>query len=1156
VSNERLTGSDRRALIFWLVAAVAGTLFAYKYFFAAFPEASVNFQVSRAEASERARRFVTELGGNVDGYQSSISFTVAEESKTYLERELGLEQANRLMSGELSIWYWQVRYFRPLQKEEFRVHVSPAGRIVGYEHVLEEAREGGKLDRATAETAARQFLTTRYAASLRDWDFLPEEANSTQRPKRLDWSFTWEKHGFKAKDAPYRLKVTLLGSAIGGVQEYLQVPEAWQRSYTELRSSNNLFEIIAVVPYLLLLGAAVRLAISLTRLGQTSWKGAIQLGLIAAALLFLMETNQWSLLRAGYDTKDSYASFVVVRIVVALVVAVFSALTITLVLPAAEPLYRVYQPGRLRLSAFLTLRGLRSKEFFNAAFVGLCLAAVHIGYVVAFYMVARRFGAWAPQELNYSDTVNTSFPWISGVAIGLLASTNEEFTFRLFAIPYLERLTKSRWLAVILPAFAWGFLHSNYPQEPGYVRGIEIGLIGIAAGVVMLRWGILATLIWHYTVDAVLVGFLLIRSDNLYFKISGWVVGAAVVAPLACAAVSYMLRRGFVADDSLLNRSQPIPDIRQAPAETPRSADVPANRYDPLSTKTLGFLAVLVVICLAAAGALSWKVKLESLGDYAKLKINARDARRIGDDTLRSRGLNPESYRTATIVVSVMDRYINEYLREGLGVKGANSVYENQVPGVLWRVRYFRDGQAEEYAVILRPDGSLHSLRHKLAEDTPGASLPKEEAVARAESFLRDAKKIELKAWHLVEATSDKKPHRVDHTLTWEETAPLAGPSGPAKFPAGDAHARFEIQVLGGEVANYRTFVKIPEEWLRHQDESSLLRTLYQVGSGVFFVGLTLTALILYLVRLRKQSGAVPWRSLAKWGAIAAAASLLDVALGPFIQTLFANYATEIPFKFMAGIGAIGVVLRVAFLFGGITLLFGLAWAYASRAFGEERLPGRGRLSVSYFRDAFWIGIGGTAAFLGITWAIESSLSHWFTLHRSVNAGVESNLFALFPAAGAISDAVTLGLFACGFIALTAAFIASEIRWTWLRVLFFFLAAFFMVLNWGSPADFAKQFVGRCLILGAVTLGVRYLVRFNILGYFLIAAATSLLGEGLGLLGHPNAFYRSNGYVVLLALALLLAWPFVKWRLNADSTGLSAPAPPSSPGLGNPSATA
>src|SRR4029077_1275135 len=152
--------------------------------------------------------------------------------------------------------------------------------------------------------------------------------------------------------------------------------------------------------------------------------------------------------------------------------------------------------------------------------------------------------------------------WISGAAIGFFAFPNEEFTFRLFAVFFFSRLTKSRWIAVIVPAFLWGFLHSNYPQEPPYIRGIEIGLIGVVAGLVMLRWGILATLIWHYTVDASLVGLFLVRSNSLYFKISGVVVAAAAVAPLAFSGISYLVRGRFEPDEDLGNDAAPAAEIR------------------------------------------------------------------------------------------------------------------------------------------------------------------------------------------------------------------------------------------------------------------------------------------------------------------------------------------------------------------------------------------------------------------------------------------------------------------------------------------------------------------------------------------------------------------------------------------------------------------
>src|SRR6267142_3787982 len=169
---------------------------------------------------------------------------------------------------------------------------------------------------------------------------------------------------------------------------------------------------------------------------------------------------------------------------------------------------------------------------------------------------------------------------------------NEEFTFLLFAIPFFARVTKLRWIAVVVPAFLWGFLHSNYPQEPAYIRGLEVGLIGIVAGIVMLRWGILATLIWHYTVDASLVGLLLIRSDSLYFKVSGAVVAAAALAPLVFACISYLARGGFEADEELLNRAERAPEIDLASEPAAATSQVKASGYDALAPRMIAFLAV------------------------------------------------------------------------------------------------------------------------------------------------------------------------------------------------------------------------------------------------------------------------------------------------------------------------------------------------------------------------------------------------------------------------------------------------------------------------------------------------------------------------------------------------------------------------------------
>lgn len=1155
MAGDRLTGGEKRALVLWVIAGVAGALFAYKNYFRAFPEASVNFHVTREQALERARAFVSGLGENIAGYQTAVAFDVDDDAKTYLERELGLQEANRLMSGELNIWYWDVRFFRPLQEEEFHVRVSPAGQVVGYDHHVPEAQAGAALERGSAEQIAQAFAAAKLGDELNAWELLPEEANSTKRSQRTDWSFTWEKRGFRAKGAPYRLSVTVQGGRVGGASQYLQVPEAWRRGFARLRSSNNLLETIFLVPYVLLLALAVRLGIRLSRAGQTTWRTAIVLGLSIAGVLFLQGLNSWPLWGTTYDTNSSYSSFLALRIAGALGFAVVSALTITIVLPGAEPLYRESQPEKLQLYKAFTLRGLRSKEFFSAAAVGLSLAAIHIGYVVAFYIVAGKLGAWAPQEVNYEESVNTLFPWISGAAIGLLASTNEEFTFRLFAIPFFGRVTRSRWIAVILPAFLWSFLHSNYPQEPAYTRGIEIGIFGVIAGVVMLRWGILATLIWHYTVDASLVGLFLVRSNSSYFRISGVVVGLAALAPLLFAGVSCWVRGGFESDEDLRNGATPKPEISPQASVMAEAGRWTAGRYEALRPAMLAFLA----LCAIAGGAIAWKLKPEAIGDYLKLSVNAKAAEVKADDAMRSRGADPRGYRKATIFVNVTDPIVNEFLREHAGIAHTNEIYANDVPGAVWQVRYFKDSQPEEFTVKLGPDGRFLAFSHKVAEEAPGASLSKEEARGKAEQYLRTQRKMDLSRWTLVAADSDKRPHRVDHELTWQQNIPLNLQSGTTED--GAAYTRLKVALIGDEVTEYREsyypkpsdrakteekeggtlwmYVKIPDESRRKRQQLTFGRVALNYGIPIVFaVGLGVTALIVFLRNLKSEAArTIPWKRLSRWALWILAGFVATFVLGDRMAVALSQYDTAVPFKtFVAVFGIIGV-LGAPFAFGAGLLVFGIAWYFAARAFGHERIPSWVKMPGEYYRDALLIALGGAAAILGLETLLQAASLHWPTMHRSAGAAFGTDFGAELPAAAILGNAIRESLLVTGLVAAVAGFLAGYVRAAWLRALILIFGAIFLMGgNWGDGMDLAKQLLAQLIFLTVVVCAVRWIMRFNVLGCFLVVIVLALVAGAGEMLKQADGFYRANGYGLVVALLVILLWPLSGWLRSASTT--------------------
>jgi len=1130
--DARLTGSEKRALILWILFGALGLLLAQRYFFRAFPEASIDFKVSQNEAETRARKFLADLGENVSDYKSSVVFEVDDNAKTYLERELGLQQANRVMSREVDVWYWEVRFFRPLQIEEFEVRVSPAGKVVAFEHKIEEARGAKSLSRAEALASAEQFLRSNEGLDLDQWNFLPEEAGSEVRPNRLDWTFSWEKKGFKAKDAPYRLEVALEGDRIGGSQASLKVPEDWKRGYAHLRSTNDFYELVAFIPYGFLLGGALWLGVSLSRRGETRWMPAVKIGGLVAALFLLMQLNEWNTLPPSYATHDSYSSFLAQRFFLALLQALATGLMVMLVLPGGEPLYRATQPDKLRLSNAFTQRGLRSKEFFCSSLVGLGLAAAHIGFIVAFYMFGSKHGVWAPQDTNYSGAFNTAIPWIGGVAIGVTAATSEEFLFRLFAIPFLHKMTGSRVLSVILPAFFWGFLHSNYPQEPGYVRGLEVGLIGIVAGLVMLRWGILATLIWHYTVDASLVGLLLIRSDNLYYKISGVVVGLAAVAPLLWSGVSYLLRGRFEPVDDLLNGAATAPKIEFTP-KPPEAAPVSSSkRYTPLTVSMVGFLAA----CLVVGGLLAWRLQRESVGDYLKLSIHEQTVVTRADAVMKEHGLDPRAFRRAAELVNKMDPTINEYLRRRISVKEINRIYDEQVPGVLWRVRYFKDLQPEEFAVVLRPDGGLQGFWHKPAEKDKGASLDKEAAAKIAEDYLREQKQIDLEKWTLVEDESKKQPNRIDHDLTWQSKTPLDANSGAGlNYNSADhAYERMELRVLGDEPMNFRTYIKIPDDFVQKQEEGSLARTLFVILKIVAGVTAGILVLVFYFVRTHKDPGAnVPWRRLALWALVGVAAYLCQFLLGKGIPETLIEYSTAFPWKlFISGIVVRYFVLTMV-MEGFLIVLFGLAWHYAARAFGEESIPSWLGMPPDYYRDAFWIGLGGSAALIGVRRLLDAASNWWPTEHRGLAAGVGQIFDAISPAALVVGSSILSALLVTGAVMLAGACLGAEVRVRWLRLALFLALAAGLVSGWGSPLDFLKQLLSNLILLALVVFGMRRVVRFNVLGLFVIVAGTNLLGGALQLSQQTDGFYRFQAYLVLSVLALLLAWPLVAWRTGS-----------------------
>ena len=150
------------------------------------------------------------------------------------------------------------------------------------------------------------------------------------------------------------------------------------------------------------------------------------------------------------------------------------------------------------------------------------------------------------------DRLGTYIPWVSVLLGGLMLAIFQESVARMFAIPFLQKYTKSTILAVLISSVLWGISQGGISQ-PFYLRGLELTVTGIMISWIFLRYGILATLIWSFSVDAVSSAMILLRSTNPYYFTTGIVSAGLVLFPLIYAIISYRKNGGFISSTNLVN---------------------------------------------------------------------------------------------------------------------------------------------------------------------------------------------------------------------------------------------------------------------------------------------------------------------------------------------------------------------------------------------------------------------------------------------------------------------------------------------------------------------------------------------------------------------------------------------------------------------------
>jgi membrane protease YdiL (CAAX protease family) len=1099
--EDKLKRHDFLFILACLIFCLLCVLFLSKYFRAASPEASIHFQVNKSQSRVVADFFLQSLPVQTQGYHHAAIFDHDDDAKTFLEKELGLDKANELLGAKVRLWYWEHRWYKALQKEEVSVRVSPAGEIIGFSHDISEEAPGPSLSADSAKTIAMNFLSRQSGIVVQNLEFLEQSAET--RPHRTDHVFVWKDKTFDEKESTYRYQVDIQGDQIGSYSEYLHVPEKWTRDYEKLRAKNDTTAQVAFLFLLMTLVAMLICAIIYSRHHDIRWKTALYFGIVAALLTFLSSLNELPIVKFNYPTTESYNSFFLRTILMGFFYAVLSGFSIFLLTAAAEPLYRERYGSHISLTRLFTWSGIRTRKYFYAVIVGLTLTFAFAAYQVAFYLISKKLGSWAPQDIPYDNMLNTAIPWIYVLLIGFMPAVSEEFICRMFSISFFEKVLKIRWLAVLIPAFIWGFAHSNYPQQPFYIRGIEVSIAGLVIGWVLIKYGIFAVLVWHYTIDALYTSLLLFRSGNTYFIATAAVSGGIMLLPLLIAAGAYIKNRRFLPDDDLLNKKEqavsvPEPEIQMAVEEIPY--------YRPLPKKRIAvgvFLALLLCLSLF--------VKREKIGGFIKFTHSSGEAAQAADRFLNNSHFDITGFDKVIYADERFNELAGKYALENGSITGFNRLFSSDCKGGRWGIRYFKPLQKEEYLVYVDPhDLSLVSFMRTVEEEAPGVTLAQDSARSIAGRFVRN-QGLDIQGLVLKEASSEKRKNRTDHRFEWEAPDNDSRNIKEMKF-------RVRVDVQGDVVSKYTTFPKVPENWERQRSAKSVFNTLHLILRLLVIGGFCTFAIIHFIQDVK--SGSVAWKKVLIITGIICLFFVIDYA-GKY-QLMFKNYPTAIDIQLFRVMVVIGIIVSaivmgtaVGLALGLVTVLYPAATLLLKNAYRKQTA-----------RDTLWvtlIAVTGMAGVININHLLNSRFYH-SALVQSL--GMPGNMDSPVPFYSCFADMIFMTFLVATVLAVcifAGRSILKNPLWVSCVALCILVFVPLGARTWGEALLSGVQIY----FLAAWSLFVIiYLVRDNMLACLTIPFAAGGLSYAHSFFqqGQGNATWNGAGiiFLSLIVLAVLL----------------------------------
>jgi hypothetical protein len=849
----------------WIVTALLGILAVFGVVFAhlnqqqIFP--SINTTISMdntaavAKAANLDKKSPLGMGKNA---KLAAAYLTDSSVNDYLSLE---DTSNQLLNQSLKdktiqTSFWSVRIFRPQTIQENYYFFAPNGSAYGFKIKLPESKELPNLGEKAARDLATNTLNNYRIQGIEPKDYILKDYAQERVKERLDHHFIYENNKKSIAEAKLEIRMTISGNQVTKMAPNVKLPENFTREFDNMRSFNNAFGQIGSA--ILIIGYGIIILVSMFTGWQKkalNWSETTAISLIIAAFGGLDGINTLPLAwYSGYDTAQTPEGFFArtILLITASMLTQFIQVFITLL--AGEYLTRQTRPQLPQLWNWWHTKSAASQTTTHLIALGYVIFGLTVGYQAIFYIVAQKIpGVWIPTgPLVNPNIVSTYLPALSPFSISLNAGIWEELLFR--AVPIGAALIIGKryncmWLALLLSvplqAVIFGMAHASYPQQPFFIRTIELAIPFTFFGAIYLSYGLLPIITAHFLFDVNAFSSIIFNMDTPGI----WIQQGLVIATLALPALIVLYAKITTGD--WIGQALPSQFLNKQwkPTEQKKDNDMRKTiSYVPTATYQLVIYCISSLLIATALGNLWTQFPTIT----KPLSINRTAAVEKAYEIARQQKLTPEKTWTISTIAALSEpETVLDYLIETLGKENATTFLQNPVievdgnsedlsaylPHYAWHTRYAtfegtQDDRAEE--LNIERGNATTDFDHRISENIVIPSISESEAIALARSHLSELSKS-TKPFNIIKKQPTTTPkNRTDWQITFE----METDGAFAKL-----QPRIDISITGNQISGRQQYLHIPEKWIQTQKIKEQNSILIQISESILWTIVTLTIL-------------------------------------------------------------------------------------------------------------------------------------------------------------------------------------------------------------------------------------------------------------------------------------------------------------------------